>query len=179
MHPLSKRQQDVLNYYTSGNDVWDLGAGYGSLACSIFEKAKSVTCVDKLARPDGLPAKIKWQQQYFVDAQVLPSNSVAVVSWPVNRELPGLIPMLRDARVIIYIGYNFGGVSCGWPGFFDFLLHRHLVGESYSAQQAMLVYMGHLLHKRAPVEEERAGIDISRIYTDCNPTSFDNFPANG
>jgi hypothetical protein len=154
---LTDEMQRALGPILRGRVVYDLGAGdlghsHALLRCG----ADRVVAIDKEAMPKPRSPRVTAVQSYF-DRVVVPDRvDVAFVGWPQNRPLPGLLNWLDAADVVIYLGHNFDGSSCGNAALFGYFTTRQLVVEVPGRRNSLLV-MGERMKKlRALTPEEAA-----------------------
>jgi hypothetical protein len=137
-----------------GKEVWDLGAGNLSGTRMMLRMgAARVYAVDKEDfRLECTPRNTTLLTCPFADLTLGDTEiDVALVAWPVNRSLPGLVSILERARTVVYLGSNVGGDACGWPGLFRYLAGRELLEEVPHRRNSLLVY-------GAPTEERFSGL---------------------
>lgn len=123
---LFDEQSKYLRHVVAGKVVADLGCGDGTLSRAMVGMgALHVHAVDKA--PFKIPgaSKSTSHQTYFQDWVAAPHGiEVAVVCWPQNNSLPGLVEILRGIQHVVYVGKNTDGSACGHPG-----LHTYLAGR--------------------------------------------------
>lgn len=155
---LSVEQEAILRPIIADNTVHDLGAGDLHLSRRLLTLgAKSIVAIDK-ERVAPKSEKIRGIQTYFhlfhdpVD--------IAFIAWPINHEGLGLTAILKRARIVIYLGKNTDGSSCGAPEIFEHFMTRDLMAYLPTRKNTLMVYGGALTHPRTPRGEEKAGLEI-------------------
>lgn len=158
---LTPSQAEVLRPFIEGRQVHDLGAGDLTLASRLLTLgADGVVAVEPHA-PKKHPPQIEVHPTYFADYAETPE--VAFVSWPVNYDGIGLVKVLRRAPVVIYLGVNTDGTSCGGSDLWEHLRKREVLAHAPHPQNTLIVY-GPKRVRRPLYGEEWAAIDQSRIY---------------
>lgn len=160
---LDDDQLEALRSYVNGRVVHDLGAGGLGLVPTLFEfGAVKVIAVDKAFKypsENHYNGCSKWKSDdprlelkphYFAEylkKKTVPVQ-VAVVSWPENKDLPGLVPLLREASKVIYIGCNTGGTACGNNELFGELRRRRVHEHLPARHNSLTVYGSYLKQER-------------------------------
>lgn len=142
---LSPSQRKALAPLVRGRVVHDLGAGLCRIAVQLAEMgARRVIALDMFAPPPAvlqkLPANVTFRLGQFEDAPVKPRT--VVLSWPslsLDYEGPGLMPMVRGASRVVYLGKNRDGVSCGGRPLFEHFAERELLAYEPSPTNNLLV----------------------------------------
>jgi hypothetical protein len=149
---MDTQQRDAVEEFVRDKKVIDLGCGdAGWTEMMVIMGPKLIIAVDKqLPRDTGPPRQIKWVEKTFQDYENEGGEvpEVAFVSWPVNRPLPALLRMVQKAKVVIYLGKNTDGTSCGWPELFAHFSGRELLRHVPKRANTLTVYGG-------PVDEPR------------------------
>jgi hypothetical protein len=154
----------ILAPLVRGQEVWDLGAGttLGGAHHLLDLGAAKVIAVDKSAIPKaackGRP--IPRVHSYFHDVSVPEAGiKVALLAWPENHRLVGLIKILRRCETVIYLGSNVGGNACGWSELWDYFHFREVVAYVPDRRNSLIVYGRHTdpEHRRPLLGEEAAG----------------------
>lgn len=147
-----------------GRRVFDLGSGNGTLARWLVKvgKAAHVTAIDR--SPDGKYSNKRLTQVigYFDNVDLPERINVGFVSWPSNRHLSGLVPILERCDVVIYLGCNDKTTMCGFPALFRHMLGRKLIAFLPDSRNSMVV-VGERLPEgdtRIPTPEEANGIQV-------------------
>lgn len=164
---LNEEQEAVVRNFVAGYSVHDLGAGELKIAAKLVELgAHRVIAVDKLYshRVLNLPHPTvflvgEYFEEYAMHGHLI---DVAFVSWPEAWRLPGLVRLLADARISIYLGSNFDGVSCGTEELFQFWSRRNVLATVPSKQNTLIVY-GNLVTQRRLLPEEYAALHRGTI----------------
>jgi hypothetical protein len=145
----------------AGKVVYDLGAGRLGHSRRLLELgAEHVFAVDKEKASDawwrGKP--ITFVQTYFDNLDVPDRIEVALVAWPTNHRLTGLIDILERCERVIYLGSNCNGDMCGWPGMWDYLHFREIEAHVPHHKNSLIIYGRHLGPKeRRPMVGEEVG----------------------
>jgi hypothetical protein len=162
---LNQAQAQVVERFVRGQVVYDFGAANLYVSCELLRLgASKVIAIDKEpVRFRGIPKGIEFRQVLFRDVLDDPID-IAFVSWPPNYDT-GLIPILRRARIILYLGKNTDGTACGTPDMFQYLLKRkaEYIPDRHNT---LICYTDFLRVAREPLPEERASI------TSYSDTSF-------
>lgn len=156
---LSCAQADILRRHLGGRVVHDLGAGNLGLTRRLLDLgALSVVAVDKERLPRLRDPRIRCVSTTF--EKCLDTPDVAFVSWPSNRPLPGLVPLLHRAQLVIYLGKNTDGSACGHWTLFSSLLHREVLAYLPERENTMIVYGDPGKTVREPLGEEMAALTM-------------------
>lgn len=158
---LTDEQEAVVRTFVAGYNVHDIGAGQLALAQKLIELgANTVTAVDKCyshTLVKSLP-HITLVGEYFEEyAKHGHVVDVAFLSWPEAYQQQGVVQLIEDARVVVYLGNNFDGVSCGSEEMFQHLVQREVLGLVPNQFNSLIVY-GNSRIKRRPLPEEYAGL---------------------
>ena len=121
---LTPTQEKLLSKAIRGREVWDLGAGNGSLSQKCLElKARKVFAID-LTFPEEWEthSDIVWFQSEFKDLEIIPRDTV-LISWPWEKTSgrERLYLIAENAQRIIVLAQNHGGTICGSPALWQFL----------------------------------------------------------
>ena len=164
-------QAEVVAKFVEGRVIHDLGAGDLTLASILADKlgAKKVYAVEPREYINGLPhtahGPVEVVGEYFQDYNTRPSN--VFISWPDNNmsrtARAALLRLVKRARLVIYLGHNFGGISCGFPELYEHFTHRRIIRHVPRPNNSLLV-LGERCLPRKPTPEERAGLNPLRIY---------------
>ena len=171
MGKLNDEQEAVVRQYVAGYNVHDLGAGQLGMAQKLIELgAHTVTAIDKIysysrppwSPPPGVTLVGEYFEEYarhghFVD--------VALVSWPeaYNSPQAGIVTLLKEARIVIYLGSNFDGTACGSEEMFRFLSQREVLALVPNKFNSLIVYGRELVHRRL-LPEEYAALNRDKAY---------------
>ena len=150
---LSPAQARVLAPVIDGRRVCDLGAGAFVLTADLIALgARRVDCVDK-SLPRQVPARVQaaaaragcalgLHEQRFADLgpDVTASANVALLSWPVNWRLAGLVERLLTVPVVVYLGKNTDGTACGGPDLWTHLAQRPVLAYVPERANVLTVY---------------------------------------
>ena len=124
---VSEKEAYLLRRLVSGRAVYDLGAGFCGLAAWLRPYAERIVAVDKAPMPPVYG--IVQVQAYFVDWAPTEPIDIALLSWPVNHRMPGLIEILEEAGTVIYRGENDLASACGDAGLFRYLSGREVLAH--------------------------------------------------
>lgn len=169
-YSLTSTQNEYLRRAVEGRVVVDLGCGSGELAMSMSNMgAKIVHAVDKS------PARIKhpsvvFHQSYFAHWKVPEPLDVAVISWPQNYTLRGLIEILSTVPEVIYLGKNTEGSACGTPPLFSYLASRNTVRCVADRRNTLIHYVSEDRPDRTLHHEEMAALNP------CEVSQYDPSP---
>jgi len=164
---LTRKMKKILPQYIVGKELWDLGAGkLGHSFALLKAGAASVVAVDKDPGTKKHPL-LRTIRGYF-DQVAVPEKGieVAFVSWPSNHHLPGLLALLEVSQVVIYLGSNTDGTSCGWSGLFRHLTRRELLAHVPDKLNSLIICGGQLQRARPPTPEEIAALHGSMMSFD-------------
>lgn len=154
---LSVQQQEALRKIVSGRAVFDLGAGDLHYAEEMLSfGAASVTAIDK-EYPSQVPTGVKFWQAYLRDVSE-ESFDLVFMSWPPNWET-NLVPLLKRATEVVYLGKNTDGISCGTPSIFKYLLTREVRTYLPHRTNTLIEYGPPVTRPRLPKGEEAAALD--------------------
>lgn len=142
---LSPAQSAALAPLVRGRVVHDLGAGLCRLSVQLAEMgARRVIALDMFEPPPAvlgkLPAKVTFKLGQFEDEPVKPKT--VVLSWPslsLDYEGPGLMPMIRGASRVVYLGKNRDGIACGGRPLFEHFAERELLAYVPGTTNNLLV----------------------------------------
>lgn len=155
---LNHWQARALRRYVHGKHVYDFGAGGLYYAHRLTELgAASVTAVDaayedrannfmndyrswKKCAPKGVEIDPRTFAEFYLHGPQ--AIDVAFVSWPHSTYTGtiGLELIVRKAKVVIYLGCNFGGTSCGSSVFWDALYKRKVLAHAPARPNSLIVY---------------------------------------
>lgn len=154
---ISDDQWNVIAKHVKGRVVHDLGAGRCENSLLLLEHgAKKVIAVDKESMPSLRDTRLQTIRAYFDGCNF--AVDVAFVAWPINTPQAGLVPLLRRAKTVIYIGKNTDGTMCAWPGFWRSLMEREILDYVPEFMNTVIVY-GDVTGPRNLRGEELAAID--------------------
>jgi hypothetical protein len=156
---LTARQRTILTKHVRGKVVHDLGAGDLELSEVLVSLgAREVYAIDKMDKPRILPHKVHYKKALFYD---LPATTMGTVfvSWPINYE-SNLVPHIKRAGIVIYLGCNTGGSACGTSSFFRETVHRALLDYEPDRHNTLLIVGRDLGGPRIPTGEEFAGMNL-------------------
>jgi hypothetical protein len=153
----------VIRRAVVGKVVLDAGAGDLKWARRLVELgARKLIALDKEGPPRRIRSRIVYHQTYFDEFLDGPHDSwdVLFCAWPDNREMPGLLRLLRESSVVLVIAKNTDGTACGTPTFWKLLSHRRLLAAVEHPRNWLHVYGAECgsADKRVPTVEEHAGM---------------------
>jgi hypothetical protein len=166
---MTPEMEALVAPHVQGKVVWDLGAGDLWHSKMLLRRGASwVMAVDKWGFTSDDPVfGVTRIEEYFQFVKVpVGGIDVAYLSWPDNLEhLPGLINILEQSRVVVYVGSNMDGTSCGNKELFTHLSSREVLGHIPLARNSMIIYGGVSSTPRELLPEEWAGIYRGRRWT--------------
>lgn len=175
---LNERQAKIVKRFVAGKVVTDFGAGNMGLSRTLLRLgATRVIAVDQTYTTNSITGGILWccpDQSIEMVASAFRSfkrkkpPDVAFVSWPENyHQDEGLVGVVKDAGILIYLGKNTDGQACGSPAFFRHQLRRPLLAHAKDPCNTLIVTGPLNGIERRPTLEERSGItmydDRSRV----------------
>lgn len=173
-------QWAVIERYTRGKQVVDLGAGSCGIAERIAKVAKRVIAVDtnepqhsrrKAINAAGVEfVRAGFDQVAFDYRRFFSPDTVAVLSWPWGywsiQSLDGdaLLSILARTKRVVYLGKNYNGVVCGGPKLFEHFLRRRLRAHVSRKPNTLLVLGKAQARSRPPTGEEVGGMKPHIIF---------------
>lgn len=163
MGQLTDEQEAIVRQYVAGYNVHDIGAGQLGLSKKLLELgAHTVTALDKDYNhrlhlyQTGLPITLVGEtfEEYARHGHFI---DVAFVSWPETYQQFGIVQLLRDARITIYLGSNFDGTACGSKEMFEQLVMQEVLATVPHRWNTLIVY-GNRRVVRRPLMEELAAL---------------------
>jgi len=165
---LFPEMETTLREVIQDQDVFDLGAGkFVDLSRRLLMLgAKTATAVEKELfwfHKDVLPPGLRLVRSYFHEWAPPEEfrDGVAFISWPANYRSQ-VTKLLQDhpPKVIIYLGSNFDGTTCGTPEFFKHLMTRELLHHHPNPRNSMIIVGDPLPEgeEREPTYEEWAAL---------------------
>ncbi len=155
-----KKMCTAISSVVKDKIVMDIGCGHGAQSAALVKLgAKQVIAVDEedeFVHRDNKSIYFMHDRLEDVETKV----DVALVSWPINTEIPGLLLRLEQTPVVIYVGHNSieTGISCGTLPFFMHMTHRKLLASGYNKKNSMSIVGERLLRPRRPTAEEARGM---------------------
>ncbi len=150
---------EAIRPVVEGQVVWDLGAGSLAHARRLLSLgAHHVIAVDRVTLPPPRDGEaITTMETLFRRLQV-PSEGirVALVAWPINRVVEGLVGLLERADVVIYLGSNVDGTACGGRDLWAHLYRREILNHVPHHRNTLIVYGSVLEESRPLLGEEIA-----------------------
>lgn len=142
---LNAEQLAVLHRAVSGASVWDLGCGHDAPFVDELLRggATRIEAVDPVIepRPGYRAAQVRFTQARFKDWTPAWPADVALLSWPVNTWMPGLVALLERAPSVVYIGNNVSA-ACGGPDLWFHLIQRPVLVQVQGATDDTLLVFG-------------------------------------
>lgn len=155
---LSKAQREVLGSVLKGQKVTDLGAGNCLRSLELLDLgAAKVIAIDKEPANPQKRQGFTFVRSYFADYKGSRPD-VAFLSWPPNHTCPGLLPIVKQAPMVIYLGKNTDGTACGSPELFWHLTSLEVIHYIPDRINTLIVY-GNKQVEREPRGEERAALE--------------------
>ena len=157
---MSDAQCEAFKPFVIGKTIHDLGSGDGVLALLMAQiGAKKVIAVDKqdFPRAAKFAAQIEFRSTLFEDFNE--SVETIFLSWPDNHPLEGLLPLVTQAKTVIYLGKNTDGSVCGWPELFKEFSGREILKHLPERKNTLTIY-GPTRLNRPMTGEEFAAINM-------------------
>lgn len=159
---LSSAQARIVAKVVKGQTVIDLGAGDLQLSHELLTLgAQAVTAVEKEELPQSIlrlaDPRVKVVRAYIKDLHGQTGASVAFLSWPANYPILGLDAVIAKTPIVVYLGKNTDGTSCGTSRMFQRLLPREVVAYVPEFKNTLIVY-GPKRIEREPYGEELAAL---------------------
>lgn len=171
---LSAHQVRRVANTVRGRIVHDLGAGsLGFALAALRMGAQRVVAVDceRFPRVAVLGDKLELHEQTFeryLHAQVAADArfqlDVVALVWPVNHLLPGLVPLVRRARAVVYLGKNTDGMACGGADLWRELTHRQVVAHVPDPKNDLIIYGPSAALPRPLLPEERGATEAEVLF---------------
>ena len=170
---LATGMSELIAHCVKGQDVWDLGAGSDLAHTKNMLKlgARSVTAVEKAELYDDtvIPRGATLIRSYSNSVQ-LPETGidVAFLAFPQNTNLPGLVSILEQSRIIIYLGSNTDATACGNMNLYLHFLQRDVLATIPNRRNSLIVYGARSdIHAkpRRPLPEEWAGLHPDEMFS--------------
>jgi len=155
---LNQKQRKTLTKFVRGKVVHDLGAGDLELSSELLRLgASEVYAIDKEPKPRVLPSRVHYKQDYFHN--IRSPLSTIFLAWPTNHDV-NLVPIVKQAEMVIYLGCNTGGTACGHTKLFKTFVQRELLAYEPDKKNSLVV-LGKFVGLRQPTGEELAGLNMS------------------
>jgi len=136
--PLSSPQARVVRRFVHGQTVMDLGAGDLKMALTLVDLGEHrVIAVDRHPLPDSPDSRVQGLQSYFHN--LTERAKVVLASWIVNWRC-GIVDILADAEIIIYLGKNTDGSACGYDMMWNHLRSREILAHVPDRKNTLTVY---------------------------------------
>jgi hypothetical protein len=154
-------QREAIAQHVRAKIVHDLGAGDLILSRELLDLgARRVYAIDKEDKPSikPWPRGLHYKQEYFHNLSQTKMDTI-FLSWPINHET-NLVPLIRGAGTLIYLGCNTGGTACGTPGLFLAMVSRKLLAYVPDPRNSLIIVGESLRAPREPTGEELAGMTM-------------------
>lgn len=169
---LTTAMQAKIREHVQGREVWDLGAGDLVYARRLIQLgARKVIAIEKewgLARAASSSPQIECRRSYFAEVE-LPEGGIEVawVSWPLTDRMAvrGLVPLVKAAPLVIYLGCNTGGSACGPSDLWRHLVRREVLAYEPMQRNTLIVY-GQPCGDRVLRGEEMAALSPKVVHLD-------------
>ena len=160
---LSQAQQEAVRPHIVGKVIHDLGCGDLELSRWLIQAgAKKVVAIDRYppscSRFTQVTVVVTWFHLYQEPVETV------FLSWPINWQDPGLLRMVNEAKLVIYLGSNLDGNACGFREMFEHLLCREVLAHVPDRKNTLVVY-GNQVVEREPIPEEFAALNQERVYS--------------
>jgi hypothetical protein len=118
-----------------------------------------------------MPRPVSWRIAEIRAREI----EVAHLAWPVNHHSPGLLAVLRALPVVVYVGSNTSGNSCGTNALFAHFRERDVLAYVPERRNTLIVYGLRLPEPRAMVhwEEHPSLFDDGVIHFSDSRQLFD------
>lgn len=171
MGGLNDEQEAVVRNFVQGFNVHDLGAGQLGMSRKLVELgAHTVTAIDKdyegrLHLYQDRPPQVNLVGELFEEyAKHGHFIDVAFVCWPECYAQNGIVQLIQNVRVIIYLGSNFDGIACGAHDMWAVLKNREVLAYVPNRWNSLIVYAGQKWVARRPLPEEYAALNREGSY---------------
>lgn len=135
------QQTKYLRSIVKGKVVADLGCGMGMLTKQMARwGATMVHGVDKESPIHPNSKKVHWHRAYLAYWKMPVDVELAVVSWPQNAPLQGLVGLLQAVPHVVYIGKNTSGTACGNPALMRYLSGRASIHHIPDCKNVLIHY---------------------------------------
>jgi hypothetical protein len=159
---LSLKQETAIKPNILASLVHDLGAGDLSLAADLLRLgAQQVIAIDKAPYQRKPPQGINTVTCYFENYPA--PVDIAFVSWPRENFDMGLLNLVRRARIVIYLGCNTQGSTCGFTRMWQHLATREVISYVPENYNSLVIY-GSTPQQRKYLPEEYAAIFQDKMW---------------
>lgn len=149
-----------------GKVVIDVGAGDLSLSKQLLKLgAKKIIAVDKQLPSKTSVQGIELVPSYFHEfVRTRKRWDVAFISWPVNWEIEGLVPIIHRSETVILLSKNTDGTACGFKHMWQTLARREIEYAIPHIRNWLHIYSGEVDEPRKLTGEEEAALDTMEEY---------------
>jgi hypothetical protein len=162
---ITSEMDDIIRFYVEGEEVHDLGGGDGRLARKLVQLgSRRVIVYDKEVSEES--EKVDTRKVLFNDlSEELFESKVLFISWPPNNYSSNqLSEIIKRAKLIIYLGFNFDCTACGSEIFYRELYKRELLEYIPNRKNNLLIVGSYCASERLMTPEEMAGLCQDRIF---------------
>lgn len=171
---LSSDQAARVERTVRGRVVHDLGAGNLGFALTALRLgAARVVAVDterfpRVAVPGNTLELHEQTFERYLHEQVARDArfqlDVVALVWPVNHPLPGIVPLVRRARTVVYLGKNTDGWACGGRDLWRELTHRQVSAHVPDPANDLIIYGPAAALPRPLLPEERGATEAEILF---------------
>lgn len=149
---LNDAQRAALEPFINGARVHDLGSGDLVFTRELVRMgAEHVTAIDRHPAR-SFNKRITCVEAHYENYHV--DVDVAVMSWPANWRT-GLRETAEQSRIVVYVGKNTDGSSCGSQAMFEHLVDREVLAHVPDRCNTLIIY-GPTRVERDRLPEEHA-----------------------
>lgn len=158
-YTLTEDMAAAIGMVVEDEEVWDLGAGHDPLSLNFLSIIRRLNLVEKENYFLKESKKVKVYNKYFIDLDIETLGGVAILSWPSNNRLQGLVPLLRRFHTIVYLGKNNKYSVCGNFNLYTYLISREPLFYVPHPQNDLIIYSRSARNYRL-LSEESAALEI-------------------
>lgn len=111
--------------------------------------------------PNLKDPRVTYWQGFFHDLK--DTRKVCLASWIVNWSV-GVEVIFDQVDIVLSVSKNTDGTVCGYPAMWEYLSRREVLAYAPHVANTLTVY-GPSQVSRDHTGEERAALDLSRVYT--------------
>jgi hypothetical protein len=148
---------DALAPYVKGRNIHDLGCAELAQSAQLVRLGVAhITAVDKekYTYPLTKSKKVEFVRSYFKDYEG--TVETAFISWPING--------IACAGLVIYIGKNTDGTTCGDKALWQHLSHRDVLVYKPHSFSTLIIYGQYHKEFRLLRGEERGALVTGNYY---------------